>query len=56
MKNITTIARRELGAYFNSPIAYVVVAVFLLLSGLLFFQTLFIQQTAELRDEFRDTG
>jgi ABC-2 type transport system permease protein len=52
MKNITTIARRELGAYFNSPIAYVVVAVFLLLSGLLFFQTLFIQQTAELRELF----
>ena len=54
MKNITTIARRELGAYFNSPIAYVVVAVFLLLSGLLFFQTLFIQQTAELRELFRE--
>lgn len=52
MKNITTIARRELGAYFNSPIAYVVVAVFLLLSALLFFSALFIQAQAELRELF----
>jgi ABC-2 type transport system permease protein len=52
MKNISTIARRELGAYFNSPIAYVVVAVFLLLSALLFFSALFIQQQAELRELF----
>ncbi|MCS6914256.1 MAG: ABC transporter permease subunit [Myxococcales bacterium] len=52
MRNITTIARRELGAYFNSPIAYVVVAVFLLLSALLFFNALFIQGQAELRELF----
>mgnify|MGYP003598357528 FL=1 len=42
MKNMFVIARRELGAYFNSPIAYVVVAVFLLLSALLFFSALFL--------------
>jgi len=52
MRNIGTIARRELGAYFNSPIAYVVVAVFLLLSALLFFSALFIQQQADLRELF----
>lgn len=52
MKNVSTIARRELGAYFNSPIAYVVVAVFLLLSALLFFTALFIQQQADLRELF----
>lgn len=52
MRNIATIARRELGAYFNSPIAYVVVAVFLLLSALLFFSALFIQQQADLRELF----
>jgi ABC-2 type transport system permease protein len=52
MKNIGTIARRELGAYFNSPIAYVVVAVFLLLSALLFFNALFLQGQAELRELF----
>jgi ABC-2 type transport system permease protein len=52
MRNTTTIARRELGAYFNSPIAYVVVAVFLLLSAVLFFPALFIQQQADLRELF----
>lgn len=52
MKNILTIARRELGAYFNSPIAYVTVSVFLLLSAFLFFQALFIQQQADLRELF----
>ena len=52
MRNIATIARRELGAYFNSPIAYVVVAVFLLLSALLFFSALFIQGQADLRELF----
>lgn len=52
MKNMMTIARREFGAYFNSPIAYVVVAVFLLLSAVLFFPTLLIQQQADLRELF----
>ena len=52
MKNTFIIARRELGAYFNSPIAYVVVAVFLLLSALLFFSALFLQGQAELRELF----
>ena len=52
MKNMFVIARRELGAYFNSPIAYVVVAVFLLLSALLFFSALFLQGQADLRELF----
>ncbi len=52
MKAMNTIARRELGAYFNSPIAYVVVAAFLLLSALLFFEALFIQNQADLRELF----
>src|ERR1700740_3356889 len=33
MKTIWTIARRELGAYFNSPVAYVFIVIFLLLTG-----------------------
>src|SRR6202045_3306506 len=33
MKNIWTIARRELGAYFSSPVAYVFIVIFLLLTG-----------------------
>jgi len=36
MKNITTMLQRELGAYFLSPIAYVVAATFLFTSGLAF--------------------
>lgn len=36
MQNITTMARRELGAYFLSPIAYAVSTVFLFCTGLAF--------------------
>ena len=36
MRGITTIAQRELGAYFLSPIAYAVAAVFLFSTGLAF--------------------
>jgi len=49
---MSTIMRRELGAYFNSPIAYVVISVFLVLSAFLFFNALFLQQQAELRELF----
>ncbi|MFO0619764.1 MAG: ABC transporter permease subunit [Polyangia bacterium] len=52
MGKISTIMRRELGAYFNSPIAYVVISVFLVLSAFLFFNALFLQQQAELRELF----
>jgi ABC-2 type transport system permease protein len=52
MTNIKTIFRRELSAYLNSPIAYVVVAAYLILSGALFFSTLFLQQQASLRGFF----
>lgn len=37
MTNAMTIARRELGAYFVSPIAYVVVSLFLLIGGAVFY-------------------
>ena len=36
MRNIATMVRRELGAYFLSPIAYAVMAIFLFSSGLAF--------------------
>ena len=36
MRNITTMIQRELGAYFLSPIAYAVSAVFLFATGLAF--------------------
>jgi ABC-2 type transport system permease protein len=37
MSNIWAIAKREIRAYFNSPIAYAVIAVFLLLVGFFFY-------------------
>ena len=36
MRNILAIVERELRAYFNSPIAYVVLTIFVFLSGLFF--------------------
>ncbi len=36
MSNVTTLARREIGAYFLSPIAYAVIAMFLFTAGLVF--------------------
>src|SRR5438067_7425113 len=36
MRNIVAIVERELRAYFNSPIAYVVLTIFVFLSGIFF--------------------
>jgi len=33
LTNIKTIAKRELGGYFASPVAYVVIVIFLLMCG-----------------------
>ena len=44
MRNIWTIARRELYSYFSSPIAYVTMAAFLAVEGLLFWLFLFYAQ------------
>ena len=37
MKNIWVVAKKELRAYFTSPIAYVVITVFLVLVGFFFY-------------------
>lgn len=37
MKNVWSIAKKELAAYFSSPIAYAVIAVFMLLVGFFFY-------------------
>jgi len=52
MGNTLTIFKRELGSYFNSPVAYIVIAVFLLVSGYLFFSQIFIGGEATMRDLF----
>ncbi len=46
------IMRRELAAYFSSPIAYIVCCFFLLFSGFTLFSTFFIMRRAELRRFF----
>jgi ABC-2 type transport system permease protein len=52
MSNVFAIARREFSSYFNSPIAYIVVTVYLILSGALFFTELFLNQQADMRGFF----
>ena len=47
------IMKRELSSYFTSPIAYIVGALFLIISGFLFFPTFFIYKRAELRNFFQ---
>jgi ABC-2 type transport system permease protein len=52
MSAAATVAKREIRAYFNSPAAYIVVMVFMLLAGYLFFSQLFLEKQAELRYYF----
>ncbi len=44
--------RRELQSYFSGPTAYIVTGLFLVISGITFFSTFFIQNRAELRGFF----
>ncbi len=53
MKNKTTenvkhIFKKELKSYFVSPIAYIVISIFLLIMGWLFFSTFFLNDQASL--------
>ncbi|MBC7236662.1 MAG: ABC transporter permease subunit [Chloroflexi bacterium] len=52
MKNVYHIARRELGAYFVSPIAYVVIAIYLAVVGGLFGFILYYSREATMRYVF----
>ena len=52
MRNAIAIARRELGAYFASPIAYVVSAAMLTLFGYFFYLSLVLGKQASLRSLF----
>ena len=52
MKQIFRIFKREFRAYFVSPIAYIVITVFLLVTGWFFFTTFFIYNQANLRNFF----
>ncbi len=50
--NILTIFRREIRSYFNSPVAYVVIVVFLAIVGWFFTSNLFVANVASLRVMF----
>jgi len=52
MSAALTIGKREMRTYFNSPIAYIVVTVFTLIAGYLFFTQLFIEKQADMRAFF----
>ncbi len=52
MSNVKTIFDREFAAYFNSPIAYIFIIVFLILNCGLFMTPFFLQGMADMRDFF----
>lgn len=55
MKHISTMFRKELRAYFDSPIAYIFIIIFLLLSGIYFVSNLFLQNVSSLKTLFEAT-
>ncbi len=52
MKQIAHILNKELKDYFISPIAYIVISIFLLVTGWFFFATFFLFNQADLRNFF----
>jgi ABC-2 type transport system permease protein len=51
-KTIWVLFKKELMGYFNSPIAYIFIAVFLIAGNWLFFQNFFVYQQATMREYF----
>lgn len=52
MNRILTLTKKELASYFNSPLGYVVISVFLLVSSWLFIQTFFLAGQVFMRNYF----
>ena len=52
MSPALVISRREIRTYFNSPVAYIVVPVLLVITGYLFFTQLFLEKQADMRGFF----
>jgi ABC-2 type transport system permease protein len=56
MRNIAPIARRELSGYFLSPLAYIVLTIFLVVTGFFFLYYLGAMREATLQPHFGMTG
>lgn len=52
MARIATLFKREFAAFFVTPVAYIVIAIFLLVTGWFFFTTFFLLDQANLRNFF----
>ena len=52
MQQVVYVLKKELQDYFISPIAYIVMAVFLLVTGWLFFSAFFVFDQADMRNFF----
>jgi ABC-2 type transport system permease protein len=52
MHQVAHIFRKEFGTYFVSPIAYIVISIFLVVTGWFFFSTFFLFNQASLRNFF----
>lgn len=52
MNNILTIFKKELKSYFYSPVAYIVMVVFLIITGWFFTSTLFVAGVISMRNVF----
>jgi ABC-2 type transport system permease protein len=52
MRQINNIFKKEFRTYFVSPIAYIVISIFLLVTGWFFFMTFFLYNQADLRNFF----
>ena len=52
MRQVKNIFWKEFMTYFLSPIAYIVISIFLLITGWFFFMVFFLYNQADLRDFF----
>ena len=55
MNQIIVLAKKEFRSYFDSPVAYVVITLFLIIAGWQFSSTMFLNNTADLRTLFSIT-
>jgi ABC-2 type transport system permease protein len=52
MTHILSLIKKELKDYFNSPMAYIFISIFLVIEGWLFFTNFFLQNQASMRNYF----